>query len=81
METALKNLEKVSGVFITLLDRANAKAGVHLELSTGYSRHTYTPWESKKTKFDSKNKMVVKIECNNKNKSILINVEVRNAWK
>ena len=25
--------------------------------------------------------MVVKIECDNKNKSLLMNAEVRNAWK
>ena len=63
MKTALKNLDTVVDGCITTLDRANAKAGVHFELSTGYTPHTYTPWEKgKKTKFDSKNKMVVKIE-------------------
>ena len=81
LETALKTLNKVVDGDITTLDRANAKAGVHLELSSGYPPHTYTPWEKgKKTKFDSKNKMVVKIECDNKNKSILMNQEVRIAW-
>ena len=82
LETALKNLDTVVDGNITTLDRANAKAGVHLELSSGYPPHTYTPWgKSKETKFDSKNKMVVKIECDNKNKSILVNPEVRIAWK
>ena len=67
---------------ITTLDRVNAKAGLYLKLSTEYPTHTYTPWEKgKQTKFDSKNKRVVKIEYNNKNKSILMNAEVRNAWK
>ena len=82
LETALKNLDTVVDGDITTLNRANAKAGVHLELSTGYPPHTYTPWEKgKKTKFDTKNKMMVKIECDNKNKSILMNAEVRIAWK
>ena len=82
LETSLKNLEKVSNVFIAFIDRANTKAGVHLELSAGYPPHTYTPWKKgKKTKFDSKNKMVVKFECDSKNKSALMNAEVRNVRK
>ena len=81
LETALEDLENVGDPFIALLDRANARAGVHLKISSGYPPHTYTPWEKgKKTKFDSKNKMVVRMECDSKNKSILMNAAVRNAW-
>ena len=77
LKIALEDLDNVGDPFITLLDRANARAGIHLELSAGYPPHTYTPWaKGARAKFDSKNKMVIRIECDSKNKSVLMNAAV-----
>ena len=80
LNTALKVLETVEDLSILTINCGNARIGIHILLSIGYPLNNYTPYKKgKKIKFGIKDKMVLRIQFDIRNKTVLVHSAVRKA--
>ena len=71
-----ERLDEVEDASITTIDRCNAKLGMNIVLSIGYPPFNYNAYaKGQKQIYDSKNKMVVLIEFDGKNRTVLTNIK------
>ena len=82
LAAATEKLEGVEDASATTIDWCNAKLGMNIVLSIDYPPFNYNACaKGQKQKYDSKNKMVVLIEFDGKNRTVLTNIKFQRVWK
>ena len=82
LAAATDRLDEVEDASITTIDRYNTKLGMNIVLYIGYPPFNYnTCAKGQKIRYDRKKNMVVLIEFDGKNRTVLTNFKFQKVWK